>query len=230
MTRDFAKPTRRRSKGRNRRVQPSRETAPGWVWLLAGIVIGALITGLVRLANTPAPENTATIADSAREKNPGMDGDDNKPRFDFYTLLKESEVIVPQEEERKESTVTLADPGLPGADNAREETDTGASADEAPSVKNDAAPDSATETDGEQDQVVYVLQAGSFKNAEDADSVRARLLLLNMQASIEKVNPQPGETWHRVLVGPFNDKAALGKARTVLTRNGIDSIQLKRRM
>ncbi len=230
MTRDFAKPTRRRSKGRNRRIQPSRETAPGWVWLLAGIVIGALVTGLVRLANTPEPENAATIADSARQNNPGMDRDRAKPRFDFYTLLKETEVIVPQEADREERTVTVIESDPPELDTSVEESDTSANTDEAPSTGNDAATDSAVETDESEDQVVYVLQAGSFKNAEDADSVRARLLLLNMQASIEKVNPQPGETWHRVLVGPFSNKAALAEARTVLTRNGIDSIQLKRRM
>src|SRR5690606_16936334 len=77
---------------------------------------------------------------------------------------------------------------------------------------------------------VYVLQAGSFRNAADADSVRASLLLLNMHANIEKVSTGGSETWHRVLVGPFTNKSELSNARAILTQNGIDSIQLKRRL
>ncbi len=243
MTRDYAKSAPRRKKGRNRRVQPSRETAPGWVWLLAGIVIGALITGLVKLSGTPAPEDATTIADSAREKNPGMaarkDEKSTKPRFDFYTLLKETEVIVPEEgregEEPPPSSAPEDKQRSSGADESTAETaekpsEKEGSAASAPTDDATAANAQEAESGGGKDQVVYVLQAGSFKSAEDADSVRARLLLLNMDASIEKVSPNPGETWHRVLVGPFTSKTRLGEARAVLTRNGIDSIQLKRRL
>ncbi|MEA3299073.1 MAG: SPOR domain-containing protein, partial [Pseudomonadota bacterium] len=75
---------------------------------------------------------------------------------------------------------------------------------------------------------VYLLQAGSFKSASDADTLRVRLLLLNMQARVETVSPRPGETWHRVQVGPFNNTQSLSSARSVLQQNGIASIQVKK--
>ena len=77
-------------------------------------------------------------------------------------------------------------------------------------------------------QEVYLLQAGSFRSASDADSVRASLLLLNMHANIEKVTTGPNEVWHRVIVGPFTNTTDLGNARSLLSQNGIDSIQVKK--
>lgn len=190
MTRDYAK-SRARSKARNtRRKPPPPTTAPGWAWLLAGILLGALVTGLIRLGDTPAREATGEVADTEVDRQ-----DSARPRFDFYTLLKESEVIVPDGGE---------EPPL---------VDTPERVPETPS-----APD-----------VVFMLQAGSFKSAGDADTQRARLLLLNMDASVETVTPRPGETWHRVLVGPFTSTRKLGEARATLSQNGIESIQLRRK-
>ena len=50
----------------------------------------------------------------------------------------------------------------------------------------------------------YLLQAGAFRTAEDADRRRAAILLLDLDARTLRVTRQ-GESWHRVLVGPFSD-------------------------
>lgn len=73
--------------------------------------------------------------------------------------------------------------------------------------------------------LLYLLQAGSFRNAQDADSMRAQLILLNMVAEISKFNHN-GEIWHRVIVGPFSDRSSMAKARTTLLENGIESLLL----
>lgn len=178
MTRDYAKKSNNRNKNKR---HSNRQGAPGWAWLLAGLLLGATGASLVRLADVPQPQDTAVIdADKSSQATP-------EPRFDFYTLLRETEVIVPE--------------------------------DQAPTV---------VEKTPQQDSV-FLLQAGSFKNANDADTLRARLLLLNLQASIEKVTPRPGETWHRVLVGPFGDNASLASAREKLAANQIESLLLKRK-
>ncbi|MBC6427868.1 MAG: SPOR domain-containing protein [Cellvibrionales bacterium] len=72
----------------------------------------------------------------------------------------------------------------------------------------------------------YLLQAGSFRSAAEADSARARLILLNLTAEIE-VYSHHDETWHRVLVGPFASRAGLDEARALLRDNGIDSLVLE---
>lgn len=226
MPRDYAKPNRPRPRQRNSRVSPSRKSTPGWIWFLAGILVGALATGIFHYSQERKADGTLKLADAAREKEIEA-APTHKPRFDFYTLLKETEVIVPEEDNpslprnsniaKTVKELTLNEEELPKPSPNRTEPETSR---EPRPVEKPAA----------EYRTVYVLQAGSFKNASDADSVRARLLLLNLQASIEKVTTNNNETWHRVLIGPFNDKAESSKARAALTRNGIDSIQLKRRL
>jgi len=74
----------------------------------------------------------------------------------------------------------------------------------------------------------YILQVGSFPRAEDADKLRAQLILLNLDANIEKVEIRKGEVWHRVVVGPFNNQNALTTARSQLVKNEYNALVLKR--
>ena len=91
-------------------------------------------------------------------------------------------------------------------------------------------PDTMPElADTESDNTVYLLQAGSFRNSADADQLRAQLLLLNLTATVEKARTRTGDTWHRVLVGPFESRSKLAKARSILASNEISSLLLKRR-
>jgi cell division protein FtsN len=74
----------------------------------------------------------------------------------------------------------------------------------------------------------YILQVGSFPRAEDADKLRAQLILLNLDANIEKVEIRKGEVWHRVVVGPFNNQNELTTARSQLVKNEYNALVLKR--
>ena len=74
----------------------------------------------------------------------------------------------------------------------------------------------------------YILQVGSFPRADDADKLRAQLILLNLDASIEKVEIRKGEIWHRVVVGPFNTQNELTQARSQLVKNEYNALVLKR--
>jgi len=75
----------------------------------------------------------------------------------------------------------------------------------------------------EQESVEYILQAGSFRDPKDADSLRAQLILLNFATEISKFNHN-GDIYHRVIVGPFPGQSSLSKARTTLLENGIESL------
>jgi cell division protein FtsN len=93
----------------------------------------------------------------------------------------------------------------------------------------------ATETNTTEDKPAaekntteYILQVGSFPAAVDADKLRAQLILLNLDARIEKVEIRKGEIWHRVVVGPFESQASLTKARTTLANNQYAALVLKR--
>ncbi len=116
-------------------------------------------------------------------------------RFDFYALLPELEVVVPE----NRSHPSRASPG---------ET---------------VPPIPAGGATGP-----YILQAGSFQHAQEADSLKANLALLGIEADIQKVTVD-SNAWHRVRIGPFTDLAQLNEVREQLRRNQIDTVVLRER-
>ncbi len=74
----------------------------------------------------------------------------------------------------------------------------------------------------------FFLQVASFRRQEDADKVRAQLILLNMDANIETSKLQSGDIRYRVIVGPYHSKSKLAKARQTLVQNRFDYLTLKR--
>lgn len=167
-----------------------RGPLPGWVWLLAGLAIGllvALYTYMKDRADQPAPPPVAQLPPSKAK--PAVKAEDvkkpAKPKFDFYTILPEMEVVVPD-------TRTKAGPGA------------------------------ATEKPG-----TYILQVGSFRSYAEADSLKARLALLGVESTIEKVTNGNDDSWHRVRVGPTQDVRELNKIRTRLLNNNINPILLR---
>ena len=76
--------------------------------------------------------------------------------------------------------------------------------------------------------IEYIIQVGSFPKAEDADKLRAQLILLNLDARVERVEIRKGEVWHRVLVGPFATQNALTSARAQLVKNEYNALVIKR--
>ena len=67
----------------------------------------------------------------------------------------------------------------------------------------------------------YLVQAGSFQNAEDAEKLKARLALGGFEASIVRVNIPEKGLWHRVRLGPFAGLAAANATIASLKTNGI---------
>jgi hypothetical protein len=73
----------------------------------------------------------------------------------------------------------------------------------------------------------YLLQAGSFRQREDADRRRAELLLLGLEPSVEESNSDNGR-WFRVYLGPFNSHSQMTRARSLTAAQDIDTLLLKR--
>lgn len=100
--------------------QPKKKPLPAWLWLLTGLLLGGFIVGLVWLKGQSArsggdwvgvapdhPPQGRPEASSRVEVPPPP-----KPRFDFYNLLPEMEVVVPDEELRR--------PPVAGSDEQRD--------------------------------------------------------------------------------------------------------------
>lgn len=90
--------------------------------------------------------------------------------------------------------------------------------------------DDEPSSDQPKEKIIYILQAGSFKSAADADRLRAKLILLGMDTKVEEVTGKGNGTWHRVQVGPFVSRSKLSKARNTLISNNIETLLLKRKI
>ena len=77
--------------------------------------------------------------------------------------------------------------------------------------------------------VIYVLQAGSFGNYQDADQLKARLALLGLVAQIQKVAIEGRGEYHRVRLGPYEKLEELDSVSRRLQQNGIKPLRLKLR-
>ncbi len=72
------------------------------------------------------------------------------------------------------------------------------------------------------DPFVYFVQAGAYRNAEDAETQRARLSLTGVDAKISE-REQAGRTVYRVRVGPFNKEAEAERLKEKISSTGADA-------
>ncbi len=76
------------------------------------------------------------------------------------------------------------------------------------------------------DNSAWVLQVGSFQNPNDADQLRAELILMGMDVVIKKIDVE-GVSWHRVIVGPFEQELERNRAQDTLAQAQISAIPLR---
>jgi cell division protein FtsN len=74
----------------------------------------------------------------------------------------------------------------------------------------------------------FLLQAGSFTNASDADKLRATLQSQGLNTATTTVTLSNGVVRHRVIVGPFNTSAETQRALTQLRAQNIEALVLAR--
>lgn len=78
------------------------------------------------------------------------------------------------------------------------------------------------------ERTLYALQAGAFRLADDADSLKAKLALIGLEARVlpAEVN---GQRVYRVRIGPYAQLDDLNRARARLEENGIESVVVRQR-
>lgn len=190
----------------NKRQSGSGAGLPGWAMLTIGLIIGLFVAFLVYLDDMDQPPNAAVQspeAEGATEPQAGADsshaeGESDGPRFEFYSILPELEVVVPEF----------------GRGSGEEGTDDGDTASE-------PAPAEPAAEGGH-----YYLQAGSFRKAEQADRMKAEIALLGLDVVIQDVQVN-GEQWHRVRVGPYTSTSALKAAQQRLRENEIEHLVMR---
>ncbi len=73
----------------------------------------------------------------------------------------------------------------------------------------------------------FFLQAGSFRQQDDAERRRAEIVLLGLTPKLEETSNDNGH-WFRVYLGPFDSHDSMTKARGLLANQNIETVLLKR--
>ena len=68
---------------------------------------------------------------------------------------------------------------------------------------------------------IYVLQPGAYRDAAEAEKLRARLSRLGVEATIQRVAID-ADVFHRVRIGPYEDLGQLNAVRAKLRAADID--------
>ncbi|WP_237067840.1 SPOR domain-containing protein [Microbulbifer guangxiensis] len=187
---------------RNASRQNNNGSKPAWVWFVLGNFTGGFAVFILFL-NGLQNEGQAPGADKPRAAQTQPAEQESKPRFDFYTLLQENEVSVPP----PKTAQPVRRRSAPG--------DSGPAESPAPTpVPVEPA-------------LVYILQAASFRDAAEAERLRAQLTLANLDVNVETATDSRG-TWHRVLVGPYESRSRVAKAREILAEHQLMPLVLKR--
>ncbi len=191
-------PAKKRSTNRGAtRSGSSSSNMPGGLMFGAGFFCGIVAAVLVisALDNNGEPVSQPQAKPTQQASTASKPADKTTTRFDFFTVLPEREVIVP---------------------------------DESPEIKPRTTQNTSPTADNIANGEKYLLQAGSFRNASDADRRRAQIILLGLEASVESVDAN-GDRWHRVYVGPFLSRNKLASARNALSGEGIDTLVIRQK-
>ena len=93
------------AKRKKKRRTKSTEEFPGWVWMLFGLAIGLSVALAIyinkRSPVRPAMEQPVAAMSDALDNNGEVEAVTEtpaKPRFDFYNMLPNFEVVIPEEE------------------------------------------------------------------------------------------------------------------------------------
>jgi cell division protein FtsN len=73
----------------------------------------------------------------------------------------------------------------------------------------------------------YLIQAASFASMDDAESLRARLILIGLPVRTTAVQVA-NKPWYRVTVGPFPSQTNATRAMTQLHELNLDALLIKR--
>jgi cell division protein FtsN len=189
---------------RRNRNSRRNEAAPGWVWMLFGLGLGLIVAIGVYLrspggsdiietrataAALPTISRAAPPAPTQAKEPPQQRAAGGENRFDFYEVLPQFEVVVPDDNGSAAAPVTTR-------------------------PRPAAAPGS------------FLLQAGSFSAAADADRLKANLALLGFESHVQRVTIED-DVFNRVRIGPITDLDTAKRTQRRLRDAGIDALLMK---
>lgn len=190
--------------------KPKKPLIPKWLGTLVAILAVLCIAVMLMLWKPwqPVPAKNQITSEHYQEEDTNKD-------YRFYDLLPQQQVTpIPEQaipESKNQGTAMIV---------------------EAPSTAQPAASESVG-IDSDQSatipqQPTYILQVRSYNDPDQADARRAEIILNGLSADVVK-STENGQTWYRVISGPYDTQDAALAAQQTLQHSGIDSIVIKRK-
>ncbi|WP_028081241.1 SPOR domain-containing protein [Solimonas soli] len=227
MARDYAQ----RSSGNRRQTRSTGKRGgggvPGWIWLIAGLSFGLAVAAFVYIKR---PVDNSHLVPQAHEADgeaaAGTAGDDARPaprkggkpqalalppkekeRFTFYEILKNQEVVLPNEAVKSAQPPATPKPQAP------------------PNADGTPPPSPAANADANSGS--YIIQVASYRSQAEAEKQKASLALIGVEARIESVTIDNKDTFYRVRIGPDKNWQHVQQTMARLESNGIQALLVK---
>jgi cell division protein FtsN len=71
----------------------------------------------------------------------------------------------------------------------------------------------------------WLMQCGSFRNADQAEQMRAKIAFQGLESQIRPSDGKNGR-WYRVILGPYDRKRAAERDRHAIQKTGITTCQV----
>lgn len=193
MSRDYKKTTRK------------KKTCNCRNWFFSGILLGAVASALICYEITKPEDQNSKESNASTHDEKQIP----KPRFDFYTLLPETEIDITEDVDQQ-PVATKKPVVSPLPEKPKPETK--------PVVK--------VETPSSKPKH-FQLQLGSFTRRADADKFKAELAFKGIASKISKVTIN-NQVYYRVIIGPIKTESAMKRMRAKLKKQSIDSMVIKK--
>lgn len=190
--------------------KPKKPLIPKWLGTLVAILAVLCIAVMLMLWKPwqPVPAKNQITSEHYQEEDTNKD-------YRFYDLLPQQQVTpIPEQaipESKNQGTAMIV---------------------EAPSTTEPAASESVgidpNQSATTPQQPTYILQVRSYNDPDQADARRAEIILNGLSADVVK-STENGQTWYRVISGPYDTQDAALAAQQTLQHSDIDSIVIKRK-
>ncbi|MES1929423.1 hypothetical protein SADO_09202 [Salinisphaera dokdonensis CL-ES53] len=228
------KPTRRKPAAKPTKSRQTKTGGgpPGWVWMICGLCIGLTVAAgfyvFARPGGTLAREQVEIATPQAASNEDKSKAAENEqpaepakpkeePRFSFYKMLPNYEVVIPEEEYPERET----------SSSSSSSSSTASSAGPAPAPETETPSKPQPTTPKVDEPGSYIIQAGSFSTHKDADRRKAELGLLGLAARIVEVDLPSGKTVYRVQSDTIGSSNELNRMLKRLRENRIDTLVMR---
>jgi len=203
----------------------AKQGLPRWAVLLILLIVAAFVAFLYFLnEQLPVADNRLEVIKprsdvripNRSEVKPQQSEPESaqpvSPKFEFYNVLPELELVSPQVENLFQSAKPKP------VEKAKPKT----VIKEAPAKVVKSKP---AVVSNKTIRASY-LQVGSFKRREDAERRQVELILLGLEAKIQDARVK-GAAWYRVRLGPYRSSAEISRAKTKLRKHRVDFLLIK---